>query len=67
MGTDGEALLGNEAEFLWTPRCATIARDSLHRSRADFIDRIVAGRDLGPATMRSLQQIFDTGRRAGPG
>ncbi|MBU1236565.1 MAG: class I fructose-bisphosphate aldolase [Gammaproteobacteria bacterium] len=60
-------LLGNEADYLLTHRCETFPKSSLHLPGPDFIDRIVAGSDRTPGTLRNFQQIFNTGRLAGTG
>lgn len=65
--TDIRQLLGADAESLLTHTCRTVPKARLHLPGPDFVDRVVAGSDRSPATMRSLQQIFDTGRLAGTG
>lgn len=60
-------LLGGEAESLLTHTCKTIPKTTLHLPGPDFIDRVVAGSDRTPGTLRSFQQIFNTGRLAGTG
>lgn len=65
--TDIQQLLGAEAESLLTHTCQTIPGSALHLPGPDFIDRVVAGSDRTPATLRSFQQIFNTGRLAGTG
>jgi class I fructose-bisphosphate aldolase len=60
-------LLGTEAESLLTHACQTIPASTLHLPGPDFIDRVVAASDRTPATLRSFQQIFNTGRLAGTG
>jgi class I fructose-bisphosphate aldolase len=65
--TDILALLGNEAESLLTHTCRTIPKSVLHLPGPDFIDRVVAGSDRRPGTLRGFQQIFNTGRLAGTG
>ncbi len=60
-------LLGSEAESLLTHTCRTFPKSALHLPGPDFIDRVVAGSDRTPATLRSFQQIFGTGRLAGTG
>jgi len=65
--TDIQQLLGAEAESLLTHTCQTIPGSALHLPGPDFIDRVVAGSDRMPATLRSFQQIFNTGRLAGTG
>lgn len=65
--TDIPALLGSEAESLLSHTCRTIPQSRLHLPGPDFVDRVVAGSDRTPATLRSFQQIFDSGRLAGTG
>lgn len=65
--TDIRQLLGADAESLLTHTCRTVPKERLHLPGPDFVDRVVAGSDRSPGTMRSLQQIFDTGRLGGTG
>ncbi|HRH81491.1 MAG TPA: class I fructose-bisphosphate aldolase [Thiobacillaceae bacterium] len=65
--TDIQALLGNETESLLQHECRTIPRSALHLPGPDYIDRVVAFSDRSPGTLRSFQQIFNTGRLAGTG
>lgn len=65
--TDIRQLLGAEAESLLTHTCRTVPKERLHLPGPDFVDRVVAATDRSPGTMRSLQQIFDTGRLGGTG
>jgi class I fructose-bisphosphate aldolase len=60
-------LLGGEAESLLTHSCKTFPKSALHLPGPDFIDRVVAGSDRTPGTLRNFQQIFNTGRLAGTG
>ncbi|MBI5786491.1 MAG: class I fructose-bisphosphate aldolase [Rhodocyclales bacterium] len=60
-------LLGSEADSLLEHTCLTIPRGALHLPGPDFIDRVVAGNDRRPATLRNFQQIFNSGRLAGTG
>ena len=60
-------LLGGEAESLLTHNCKTFPKSALHLPGPDFIDRVVAGSDRTPGTLRNFQQIFNTGRLAGTG
>ena len=64
---DIQALLGNEAEYLLDHTSKTFPRAALHLPGPDFIDRVVAGSDRTPATLRNFQQIFNSGRLAGTG
>lgn len=65
--TDIQTLLGSEAESLLTHVCKTFPSSALYLPGPDFIDRVVAGSDRTPGTMRTFQQIFNTGRLAGTG
>ena len=65
--TDILALLGGEASYLLDHRCETFPKSALHLPGPDFIDRVVAGSDRTPATLRNFQQLFNTGRLAGTG
>jgi class I fructose-bisphosphate aldolase len=46
---------------------AKVSRDLLHLPGPDFIDRVVAGSDRSPQVLRSLHQLFHTGRLSGTG
>jgi class I fructose-bisphosphate aldolase len=65
--TDIAGLLGSETEDLLGHTCTGIPRDQLHLPGPDFVDRVVAGSDRVPGTLRNLQTVFDTGRLAGTG
>jgi class I fructose-bisphosphate aldolase len=65
--TNIQQLLGTEAESLLAHTCRTFPKGSLHLPGPDYIDRVVAGSDRTPGTLRSFQQIFNTGRLAGTG
>ena len=65
--TDIQALLGNEADGLLNHTCEGIPRTRLHLPGPDYIDRVVAIKDRKPGVLRSLQQMFNTGRLAGTG
>jgi class I fructose-bisphosphate aldolase len=65
--TDIRSLLGAEAESLLEHQCTTIDRDMLHLPGPDYVDRVVADKDLKPGVLRSLQTLFNTGRLAGSG
>jgi class I fructose-bisphosphate aldolase len=65
--TDIRSLLGAEAQTLLEHQCQTISRDLLHLPGADYVDRVVAQKDLKPGVMRGLQTLFNTGRLAGSG
>jgi class I fructose-bisphosphate aldolase len=65
--TDISALLGAEAESLLAHECQTISKDQLYLPGPDFIDRVVSESDRSPATLRTFNQIFNSGRLAGTG
>jgi len=59
--------LGTEAESLLQHRCKTIPRDSLTLPGSDFSERVWLNSDRNPQVIRSLQQIYDSGRLGGTG
>ncbi len=61
-----ESLLGNEAESLLTYK-AKVSQDMLHLPGGDFVDRIFRQSDRNPQVLRSLQQLYSTGRLANTG
>lgn len=60
-------LLGKEADDLLNHKCQTIPKEQLHLPGPDFVDRIFRDSDRGPAVMRNLQLMYNTGRLAGTG
>lgn len=61
-----ESLLGDEAEELLTYK-AKVPKEMLHLPGPDFVDRIWAHSDRSPQVLRSLQQLYSTGRLANTG
>jgi class I fructose-bisphosphate aldolase len=61
-----ESWLGEEAESLLTYQ-AKVSQSLLHLPGPDFIDRVFAKSDRNPQVLRSLQQIYSTGRLANTG
>ncbi len=61
-----EAWLGDEAEDLLTHQ-AKVSKDLLHLPGPDFIDRTFAYSDRSPQVLRSLQQLYSSGRLANTG
>jgi class I fructose-bisphosphate aldolase len=61
------SLLGNDAESLLNHTCNTISKDHLHLPGPDFIDRVFAQTNRSPQVLRSIQQIYNTGRLSGTG
>lgn len=60
-------LLGAEADSLLSHSCSTIPASSLHLPGPDFVNRIFLQSDRNPQVLRSLSQMFNTGRLAGTG
>ena len=61
-----ESLLGEEAEDLLSYQ-AKVSKELLHLPGPDWIDRIWAGSDRSPQVLRSLQQLYASGRLANTG
>jgi class I fructose-bisphosphate aldolase len=62
-----EDLLGAEAEALLNHTCKTIDKKSLNLPGPDFVDRSFAASNRSPQVMRSLQQLYGSGRLANTG
>src|SRR5690349_10063822 len=61
-------LLGEErAKYLLEHTCKTIDKSQLHLPWPDFIDRIWLQSNRTPQVLRSLQQLYGTGRLKGTG
>ncbi len=60
-------ILGEEASSLLDHKCTTIPKENLHLPGPDFVDRVSSASDRTPRVLRSMQQIFDTGRLGGTG
>jgi class I fructose-bisphosphate aldolase len=65
--TDIAKLLGDEAKSLLDYQCKGIPRAMLHLPGPDYVDRVVAQKDLKPGVLRALQTLFGHGRLAGTG
>ncbi|MDQ3048204.1 MAG: class I fructose-bisphosphate aldolase [Bacteroidota bacterium] len=61
-----EELLGSNAGLL-THTCKTISKDMIHQPGSDFVDRIFSQTNRSPQVLRSLQQLYGTGRLANTG
>ncbi|MGC1393680.1 MAG: class I fructose-bisphosphate aldolase [Coleofasciculaceae cyanobacterium] len=61
-----EACLGKEAEDLLTYQ-AKVSQELLHLPGSDWVERIFAQSDRNPQVLRSLQQLYSTGRLANTG
>jgi len=64
---DVVSLLGSEADTLLEHTCKGIPKDMLHVPGPDFVDRVMVQTDRGLATLRSMQQVFNSGRLSGTG
>jgi class I fructose-bisphosphate aldolase len=62
-----QKLLGDSVKGLLEHSCQTISKDKLYLPGPDFIDRVFAQTDRTPKVLRSLSQIYNTGRLAGTG
>lgn len=62
-----EQILGNDAELLLKHQCKTISKDLIHLPNADFIDQVFVDSNRNPQVLRSLGQLFGTGRLANTG
>ena len=60
-------LLGPEGDVLLGHQCKTIDKSMLTLPGPDFVDRVIAPTDRPIPVLRSMQQIFNTGRLAGTG
>jgi class I fructose-bisphosphate aldolase len=62
-----EELLGADASNLLTHTSKTITKDQLHLPGPDFMERVWMASNRPPQVLRSLGQIYNTGRLAGTG
>ena len=60
-------LLGNDAKLLLEHQCKTVLKSDLVLPGPDYVDRVYALSDRPTPVLRSLQQLFDTGRLGGTG
>lgn len=60
-------LLGANAKSLLEHTCQTISKENIHLPGNDFVDRIFAQTNRSPQVLRSLHQLYNTGRLAGTG
>ncbi len=59
--------LGDQADYLLNHQCDTIPRADLALPGPDFVERVWQDSDRNPQVIRSLQQIYDSGRLGGTG
>lgn len=67
MSTKIIDLLGSNADHLLKHTCKTISKENIHLPGNDFVDRIFVGSNRSPQVLRSLNQLYNTGRLAGTG
>ncbi len=60
-------LLGAQADSLLKHTCKTITKEQIHLPGPDFVDRSFALSNRNPQVLRSLQQLYGTGRLANTG
>jgi fructose-bisphosphate aldolase, class I len=66
MTIDLQSLLGQEAEYLLDYK-AKVSQALLHLPSPDWVDRIFVKTDRSPQVLRSLQQLYGSGRLANTG
>jgi fructose-bisphosphate aldolase, class I len=59
-------ILGKNADLL-EHKCKTIPKEAIHQPGPDFVDRIFQQTNRNPQVLRSLQQLYGTGRLANTG
>lgn len=59
--------LGKDADYLLQHTSQTISKDQLYLPSATFVDDVYTQTDRNPQVLRSLSQMFNTGRLAGTG
>jgi fructose-bisphosphate aldolase, class I len=64
---DIEQVLGGDAKGLLEHQCKTISKDLLHLPGPDFIDRVFVPTDRKTGVLKSLSQLYSSGRLAGSG
>src|ERR1017187_6735944 len=62
-----EELLGSNADSLLNHSCKTILKENIHVPGADFVDRIFTQTNRNAQALRSLNQLYNSGRLAGTG
>jgi class I fructose-bisphosphate aldolase len=67
MSTKISDLLGANADNLLNHTCKTIAKEHIHLPGNDFVDRTFAPSNRNPQVLRSLHQLYNTGRLSGTG
>lgn len=60
-------VLGDESETLLSHKCRGIPAEMIQSPGSDYIDRVVAHKDLKPAVLRNFNALFGHGRLSGTG
>lgn len=60
-------LLGDKADYYLNHESKTINKSNIHLPGSDFVDRIFAQTNRNPQVLRSLAQLYGTGRLANTG
>lgn len=67
MARNISELLGKDADYLLNHKSKTILKENLHLPGPHFVDTVFAQSNRNPRVLRSLQQLFSTGRLANTG
>lgn len=67
MSVKIKELLGAQADTLLNHTCKTISKELIHAPGPDFIDSAFGLSNRSPQVLRSLQQLYGTGRLANTG
>ena len=67
MARNISELLAKDADFLLQHKSKTISKDSLHLPNPSFVEDVFVQTNRNPQVLRSLQQLFGTGRLANTG
>jgi class I fructose-bisphosphate aldolase len=62
-----QTYLGEKASYYLEHQSKTVTKDKLHLPSPDFVNEIFANSDRSPQTLRSLANLFNTGRLANTG
>lgn len=67
MAINIHQILGDKASYLLNHECKTISKSQLHLPSSHFVDKIWTLSNRNNQTLRSMQQIYGTGRLANTG
>ena len=60
-------LLGSKADLLLNHESKTVLKEHIHQPGPDFVDSSFIGSNRNPQVLRSLQDLYGTGRLANTG